>query len=95
MYLHQSTPHSDIDTFLIVIYILECYLQVNWEVDFEPYVVVPTKVPEYDERFMGFGWNKVSHVLELDAQGQDIVSEIVEICLNLAEDIFKVRTQQT
>ena len=43
--------------------------QVNWEPDFEPYVVVPKNIPEYDERFMGFGWNKVSHILELDAQG--------------------------
>ncbi len=42
---------------------------MNWEADFEPYVVVPKNIPEYDERFLGFGWNKVSHILELDAQG--------------------------
>ena len=47
--------------------------QVNWEADFEPYVVVPKNVPEYDERFVGFGWNKVSHILELDAQGYNTV----------------------
>lgn len=46
-------------------------MQVNWEADFEPYVVVPKNVPEYDERFVGFGWNKVSHILELDAQGYE------------------------
>ena len=26
-------------------------------------------VPKYDERFFGFGWNKVSHIMEVDAQG--------------------------
>jgi len=44
-------------------------LQVNWEQDFEPYVVVRKDVLGYDERFVGFGWNKVSHIMELDAQG--------------------------
>lgn len=30
-------------------------------------------IPEYDTRFVGFGWNKVSHVMELEAQGFDFV----------------------
>jgi glycosyltransferase-like protein LARGE len=42
---------------------------VQWEADFEPYIVVSKDVPEYDQRFVGFGWNKVSHIMELDAQG--------------------------
>ncbi|KAK6191618.1 hypothetical protein SNE40_003262 [Patella caerulea] len=46
---------------------------VNWEADFEPYVVVRSDIPEYDLRFMGFGWNKVSHIMELDAQGYELV----------------------
>ena len=25
--------------------------------------------PRYDERFLGFGWNKVSYIMELDAMG--------------------------
>ncbi len=54
---------------IVVLPILCLYLQVTWEPDFEPYVVVPKNIPEYDERFVGFGWNKVSHILELDAQG--------------------------
>ncbi|TNN29610.1 Glycosyltransferase-like protein LARGE2 [Liparis tanakae] len=41
---------------------------VAWEADFEPYVVVRRDCPEFDPRFLGFGWNKVAHVLELDAQ---------------------------
>lgn len=41
---------------------------VEWEPDFEPYVVVRRDCPEYDQRFVGFGWNKVSHIMELDAQ---------------------------
>ncbi|XP_063045185.1 xylosyl- and glucuronyltransferase LARGE2s [Engraulis encrasicolus] len=47
--------------------------KVDWEPDFEPYVVVRKDCPEYDQRFVGFGWNKVSHIMELDAQEYDLV----------------------
>lgn len=46
---------------------------VKWELDFEPYVVVQRNIPAFDQRFMGFGWNKVSHIMELDAQGFEFV----------------------
>ncbi|XP_005089411.2 LARGE xylosyl- and glucuronyltransferase 1 [Aplysia californica] len=46
---------------------------VAWEQDFEPYVVVRQDIPTYDQRFLGFGWNKVSHIMELDAQGYEFV----------------------
>lgn len=42
--------------------------KVKWAADFEPYVIVPSNVTRYDLRFVGFGWNKVSHIMELDAQ---------------------------
>ena len=45
--------------------------QIKWEPDFEPYVVVRRNVTRYDARFLGFGWNKVSHSLELHAQGYE------------------------
>ncbi|XP_065647225.1 xylosyl- and glucuronyltransferase LARGE2s isoform X2 [Hydra vulgaris] len=42
--------------------------EVRWEVDFEPYILVKkSSVPLYDMRFVGFGWNKVSHIMELHA----------------------------
>ncbi|XP_074086633.1 xylosyl- and glucuronyltransferase LARGE2 [Macrotis lagotis] len=41
---------------------------VEWAADYEPYVVVPRDCPRYDPRFVGFGWNKVAHIMELDAQ---------------------------
>ncbi|XP_043961051.1 LARGE xylosyl- and glucuronyltransferase 2 [Gambusia affinis] len=47
--------------------------KVEWESDFEPYVVVRQDCPEYDQRFVGFGWNKVSHIMELDAQEFDLM----------------------
>uniref|UniRef100_A0A673H7W9 Glycosyltransferase-like protein LARGE2 n=1 Tax=Sinocyclocheilus rhinocerous TaxID=307959 RepID=A0A673H7W9_9TELE len=47
--------------------------KVEWEADFEPYVVVRRDCPEYDHRFVGFGWNKVSHIMELDAQEYDFI----------------------
>ncbi|KAM4721614.1 xylosyl- and glucuronyltransferase LARGE2 [Rhinophrynus dorsalis] len=47
--------------------------RVDWAPDFEPYVVVRRDCPEYDQRFLGFGWNKVSHIMELDAQEYELV----------------------
>lgn len=46
---------------------------MNWEQDFEPYVVVRRDVPEFDLRFAGFGWNKVSHTMELEAQNYQFI----------------------
>ncbi|EDV19857.1 uncharacterized protein TRIADDRAFT_32796, partial [Trichoplax adhaerens] len=43
--------------------------QVQWQENFEPYIVVTKNVARYDERFIGFGWNKVSHIMELHARG--------------------------
>ena len=42
---------------------------MKWKDDFEPYIVVMKKVARYDERFVGFGWNKVSHIMELHVRG--------------------------
>ncbi|KAF5287894.1 hypothetical protein FQA39_LY04068 [Lamprigera yunnana] len=47
--------------------------KVKWHLDFEPYVVVQANVTEYDKRFLGFGWNKVSHIMELEAQGYEFI----------------------
>ncbi|XP_077994436.1 xylosyl- and glucuronyltransferase LARGE2s-like [Glandiceps talaboti] len=47
--------------------------KVLWEADFEPYVVVKKDCPQYDTRFVGFGWNKVAHIMELDAQGYEFI----------------------
>ncbi|NIG60408.1 glycosyltransferase-like 1B [Pontoporia blainvillei] len=47
--------------------------QVQWAADYEPYVVVPRDCPRYDPRFAGFGWNKVAHVVELDAQEYELL----------------------
>ncbi|CAB3225466.1 unnamed protein product [Arctia plantaginis] len=43
--------------------------EVEWQSDYEPYLVVHRSIPKYDTRFSGFGWNKVSHSVELRAQG--------------------------
>ncbi|KAJ6667179.1 hypothetical protein lerEdw1_017157 [Lerista edwardsae] len=47
--------------------------QVEWQPHFEPYVVVRRDCPLYDQRFVGFGWNKVSHIMELDAQEYELL----------------------
>lgn len=47
--------------------------RVQWAADYEPYVVVPRDCPRYDPRFVGFGWNKVAHVVELDAQEYELL----------------------
>jgi len=48
--------------------------KAQWEADFEPYIVLPKSlVPAYDLRFVGFGWNKVSHIMELAFRGTEFV----------------------
>lgn len=47
--------------------------KVEWAFHFEPYVVVDRDAPRYDERFIGYGWNKVSQITELKAQGYEFV----------------------
>lgn len=57
--------------------------RVQWEADFEPYVMVRRDSPEYDRRFVGFGWNKVAHIMELDAQ----VSPSLSLVRVLAQEL--------
>ena len=47
---------------------------VKWQDNFEPYIVARREeVPRYDTRFVGFGWNKVSHMLALQSDHFDLV----------------------
>ena len=46
---------------------------VAWQEHFEPYLVVAAAVPRYDARFAGFGWNKVAHMMVLEAEGWQLV----------------------
>ena len=47
--------------------------RIEWASHFEPYVVVRSNVVKYDERFMGYGYNKVSQITELKAQGYKFI----------------------
>ncbi len=47
--------------------------KIKWARDFEPYIVSQSNVTRYDEHFSGFGWNKVSHIMELNALGYEFV----------------------
>ena len=53
---------------------------VDWQTDFEPFVAIRVRdehgfplqsAPRFDERFVGFGWNKIAFTIELDARGYD------------------------
>lgn len=72
---------------------------VKWQPDFEPYVVVSSDVVLYDERFVGFGWNKVSHIMELEAQDYQFI--VLPNCFMVHKphgpsyDITRFRTSPT
>ncbi|XP_069479349.1 xylosyl- and glucuronyltransferase LARGE2 [Ambystoma mexicanum] len=73
--------------------------RVEWAADFEPYVVVGRDCPEYDQRFVGFGWNKVSHIMELDAQEYELVVLFDAFMIHMPHapsfDISKFRSSPT
>ncbi|XP_031229444.1 LARGE xylosyl- and glucuronyltransferase 2 isoform X3 [Mastomys coucha] len=73
--------------------------RVQWSADYEPYVVVPRDCPRYDPRFVGFGWNKVAHIIELDAQEYEflVLPEAFSIHLPHAPslDISRFRSSST
>uniref|UniRef100_A0A8C6MYF8 LARGE xylosyl- and glucuronyltransferase 2 n=1 Tax=Mus spicilegus TaxID=10103 RepID=A0A8C6MYF8_MUSSI len=73
--------------------------RVQWSADYEPYVVVPRDCPRYDPRFVGFGWNKVAHIIELDAQEYEflVLPEAFSIHLPHAPslDISRFRSSPT
>ncbi|XP_072033911.1 xylosyl- and glucuronyltransferase LARGE1-like [Amphiura filiformis] len=73
--------------------------KVQWEPDFEPYVVVKKECPVYDLRFVGFGWNKVSHIMELDAQGYEFIvlpnAFIIHMPHTPSFDIAKFRSSES
>jgi len=46
---------------------------VKWRRDFEPYIVARKDIVRYDTRFLGFGWNKVSHIMALHAEEYEFV----------------------
>ncbi|KAL5962365.1 LARGE xylosyl and glucuronyltransferase 2, partial [Taenia solium] len=48
-------------------YKAEMPYEVKWDADFEPYVLIRRGHGKFDEHFVGFGWNKVSFFMLLDA----------------------------
>ena len=69
-----TTPYKVGAFSVICEFLTPFYLQILWEQDFEPYLIMAKKdVVPYDERFVGFGWNKVSHVMELAALETEFV----------------------
>ena len=46
--------------------------KVEWAESFEPYFIVSSDVPRFDERFVGYGINKASHMMELWYRGYEL-----------------------
>lgn len=47
--------------------------KVEYTPSFEPYIVVRKNVTRYDTRFLKYGWDKISHILELHAQNYEFI----------------------
>ena len=76
------------------------FSQISWEPDFEPYIVLPIEhASKFDNRFVGFGWNKVSYTMELVARGFQfwVLPQVFVIHMPHAPslDIAKFRSSKT
>ncbi|KAK4469711.1 hypothetical protein MN116_007235, partial [Schistosoma mekongi] len=47
--------------------------EVQWSADYEPYIIVSRYATKFDETFIGFGWNKASYIMALDALGYKFI----------------------
>lgn len=70
---NQMDDRFNLSTFLLILKIYFSLFRISWEQDFEPYIVVKRDVVKYDSRFVGFGWNKVSHIMHLHAIGYQFI----------------------
>ncbi len=44
--------------------------EINWEAEYEPYIIADKEaLPLWDERFVGYGFDKVQHIAELHFAG--------------------------
>lgn len=65
---HQLWPRGHAPTNYEIWRVSTKPYRVHWKPEYEPYIVAPKDIPPYDERFVGFGWNKVSHTMILAAK---------------------------
>ncbi|KAF5274148.1 hypothetical protein FQR65_LT04546 [Abscondita terminalis] len=63
---HRSTDYKKFE-------ISEQPYTIKYEPNYEPYVVVERTIPQYDVRYIGYIWNKIQHIVELDAAGYQFI----------------------
>ena len=73
--------------------------RIDWKPDFEPYIVVRKDVTKYDTRFVGFGWNKVSHSMRLYGENYEFIVLPNAFAIHMPHapsfDIVKYRSSKT
>lgn len=47
--------------------------KAEWKPEYEPFIVTSRNVSRFDERFVGFGWNKVENFMKLAASGYEFL----------------------
>jgi len=47
--------------------------RVEWKPEYEPFIVTGKNAIKFDERFVGFGWNKVESIMYLAAMGYEFL----------------------
>ncbi len=65
---------------------------VQWAKGFEPYFIMSSSVPRFDERFIGYGGDKISHVMELVAQGYELVVLPKAFMIHMPHPVTRERT---
>ena len=68
--------------------------RVNWKLDYEPYLVVrKSSVPRYDESFVGYGFNKIIQIAELNAMKFEFIVLPQEFLIHLKHPVSKDSVQ--
>ena len=63
--------------------------EVQWQPDYEPYIITSVNITQYDTHFVGRNFNKISHIEELHYQHYKFIVLPDGFLLHIPHDLSK------